>query len=288
MKLARIKSDRTKDWGEPLVSLLTHLKGYRGRDRKSPLCCTAAVSDPPGTGTELSAHGIVVRFDGLTAISDASLTVRPKEILGVIGPNGAGKTTLVNCLTGYQKPTSGDVTLAGASTSDWSPEQFRKRGVARTFQAGRLFRELTVFENVEVAALGLGLSRKQARKSATEILQWVGLARDARRTAGALPYTDERRLGIARALVSCPSFVLLDEPAAGMSDAECDDLNRHIRRIPADFGCGVLLIDHNMSVVMNVCDRIHVLDGGSTIAEGTPREICSNELVINAYLGNEA
>jgi branched-chain amino acid transport system ATP-binding protein len=246
---------------------------------------------PPGIAqaqaAELVAERIVVQFQGLMAISDVSLKVERHEIFGLIGPNGAGKTTLVNCLTGFQRPTTGRVLLAGADTTGWRPDKFRKQGIARTFQAGRLFRDMTVAENVEVTALGLGMSRRAAHEHAMAMLAWVGLADKADAVAGTLPYTDERRVGIARAMVLSPAFVLLDEPAAGMSDAECEDLMHTIVAIPKEFTCGVLLIEHNMGVIMGVCDRIHVLDGGRTIAQGLPAQIRSDANVISAYLGME-
>jgi len=246
---------------------------------------------PPGVAqpqaAELTAEGIVVRFQGLLAISDVSLKVERHEVFGLIGPNGAGKTTLVNCLTGFQRPTAGRVLLAGEDATGWPPDRFRKQGIARTFQAGRLFRDMTVVENVEVTGLGLGMSRRAAHRHAMAMLDWVGLADRADAAAGTLPYTDERRVGIARALVLSPAFVLLDEPAAGMSDAECDDLMHTIAAIPTEFTCGVLLIEHNMGVIMGVCHRIQVLDGGRTIAEGRPADIRRDAAVISAYLGRE-
>lgn len=250
----------------------------------------AAPLDAAGlmNAAELSVDNLEVRFGGLTAISGVSLTVERHEVFGLIGPNGAGKTTLVNCMTGFQVPTSGRVLLARVDVTGWQPERLRKVGIARSFQAGRLFRDMTVLDNVEVAAVGMGLSRRQAAAAAMDMLSWLGVAEKAHVIAGSLPYTDERRVGIARALVMSPAFVLLDEPAAGMSDSECDELMRLVAEIPKTFTCGVLLIEHNMRVIMGVSQRIHVLDGGRTIAEGTPKEIQRNETVIAAYLGNYA
>jgi branched-chain amino acid transport system ATP-binding protein len=233
----------------------------------------------------LTAANVTVRFEGLTAIGDVSLEMISGEILGLIGPNGAGKTTLVNVLSGFQVPGQGKVLLDGHDTAGWPAHRFRRRGIARTFQAGRLFRDMTVLENVEAAAVNLGLSRRQAGAHGRELLEWIGLGGKAEMTAGALPYTDERRLGIARALALAPAFALLDEPAAGMSELECDELMKLIGEIPKHLGCGILLIEHNMRVVMGACDRVHVLDGGRTIASGSPATVQSDPAVIAAYLG---
>ncbi|MEI5680777.1 ABC transporter ATP-binding protein [Mesorhizobium sp. CCNWLW179-1] len=235
----------------------------------------------------LIAEGVTVRFGGLRALSDINLTLRPSEIVGLIGPNGAGKTTLVNCLSGFQKPTSGSVIVNNASTASWTAADFRFNGVARTFQSGRLFTDLTVRENIEVPLVALGMSRAKARREATALLEQTGLAASADKDAATLPYTDERRVGIARALAMQPSYLLLDEPAAGMSDSECEELMAIVQSLPRQFGCGVLLIEHNMTVVMNVSDRIHVLDVGQTLAEGRAEEIRGNLAVIDAYLGSE-
>ncbi|HWL70083.1 MAG TPA: ABC transporter ATP-binding protein [Geminicoccus sp.] len=235
----------------------------------------------------LAAQNVSVRFGGLTAIGDVTLGLEREKILGLIGPNGAGKTTLVNCLTGFQRPTEGSILLGGQDTAGWSAERFRHQGVARTFQAGRLFKDLTVVENVEVTGTGMGLGRRQAHHLAMELLAWLGMADKADIVAGTLPYTDERRVGIARALFLGPAFLLLDEPAAGMADAECDELAQIVLDIPRTFTCGVLLIEHNMRMVMGTCDFIHVLDSGRTIAEGTPAEIQRNKKVLAAYLGGE-
>jgi branched-chain amino acid transport system ATP-binding protein len=235
---------------------------------------------------DLVADDVTVAFGGLIAIGNVSVRLTRREILGLIGPNGAGKTTLVNCFTGFQKPTSGEVRIGGAIASAWNPERCRKAGISRTFQAGRLFRDMTVLENVEVTLAGLGWKRRASHRLALEILDHFGIADKAQTIAGTLPYTDERRVGIARALVVPPAFILLDEPAAGMTNAECDELMLVISAIPDNFGCGVLIVEHNMRVVMGVCHRIHVLDSGRTIAEGTPTEIKTNRAVIDAYLGD--
>jgi branched-chain amino acid transport system ATP-binding protein len=237
---------------------------------------------------ELAVENLIVRFQGLAAISEVSLTVQRHEVFGLIGPNGAGKTTLVNCLTGFQQPTAGRILVGGEDATGWSAPAFREHGIARTFQAGRLFKDMSVIENVEVTAVGLGLSLRYARQHALAVLAWIGLGEKASWRAGTLPYTDQRRLGIARGLVLSPAFILLDEPAAGMSDAECEHLMELVASIPQTFTCGVLLIEHNMRVVMGISQRIHVLDGGRTIAEGTPAEIQSHQAVLSAYLGMEA
>ena len=236
----------------------------------------------------LIAQDLTVRFQGLAAISNVSVSVHSGEILGLIGPNGAGKTTLVNCLTGFQKPTEGKILFDGHDMAGVPADSFRRRGVARTFQAGRLFREMSVLENVEAAGVAQGLSRRVAQSEGRALLDWIGLGDKATWVAASLAYTDQRRLGIARALIHSVRYVLLDEPAAGMSDAEAEVLMELITAVPKEFGCGVLLIEHNMHMVMNICQRIHVLDGGKTLAEGTPDEIRRHEAVIGAYLGMEA
>jgi branched-chain amino acid transport system ATP-binding protein len=234
---------------------------------------------------ELTADNVTVHFGGLVALSDVTLTLPRSRILGLIGPNGAGKTTLVNCLTGFCSPSSGRILLGGRSIGGKSPQYHRSAGISRTFQGGRLFKEMTVHENVEVAGVALGLPRRVAARQALELIDWLGIGARAHAIAGNLPYTDERRVGIARALVSAPHFILLDEPAAGMSDTECDDLMKIISMMPKQFACGILLIEHNMRVVMGICDEISVLDGGRPIAHGTPEAVQKDPAVISAYLG---
>ena len=236
---------------------------------------------------QLAVEGLSVRFEGLAALSEVSLAVQRHEVFGLIGPNGAGKTTLVNCLTGFQRPSCGRVLLNGEDTAGWKPDYFRRAGVARTFQAGRLFKDMTVLDNIEVTAVSLGHTRRAAKAVAMNVLGWIDLADKAHLLASALAYTDQRRVSIARALVITPAFLLLDEPAAGMSDSECEHLMALIQSIPQTFGCGVLLIEHNMRVVMGISDRIHVLDGGRTIAEDTPDKIQRHQGVLAAYLGME-
>jgi branched-chain amino acid transport system ATP-binding protein len=236
----------------------------------------------------LRAEQIEVRFEGLVAIDQVSLSLEEGNILGLIGPNGAGKSTLVNALTGFQKRTHGVVRLDEVDIGGWTADKIARHGVARTFQAVRLFRGLTVIENLAAAAVGTGHKRRAAEAKAREILEWMDLADRADQLAGALPYGDQRRVAIGRALALAPRFLMLDEPAAGMSDAECDELVGLIARVPGHFGCGVLLIDHNMRVIMNACARIHVIDSGRTIAEGTPAEIQDHPDVVRAYLGTKS
>jgi branched-chain amino acid transport system ATP-binding protein len=233
----------------------------------------------------LETQAVSVRFDGLSALDSVSLTLAQKEILGLLGPNGAGKTTLANVMTGYQRTTHGKLLLNDEIVSGLKPEALARRGVARTFQSVRLFRRLTVFENVEAAALTCHSGRARARNAAWEALRYIGLEQVAHRRADALPYADERRVGVARALALEPRFLLLDEPAAGMTEPECAELSRLIQHLPEKFGCGVLLIEHNISVVMAVCRVLHVLNNGRTLAFGPTEQVRRDPEVIAAYLG---
>ena len=288
-----------------LTILIVRPRGIaKGREIPWPFASPAAMAAPtrldrapaapaivPAGGDmeeRLEAHDVSVNFEGLAAVDEVTVSMGRHEIFGLIGPNGAGKTTLVNVLTGFQKPTHGRVVLAGVDVTGMPPHRIGRRGLARTFQAVRLYPDMPVIENLEAAAVGTGLGRREAARRARAILEWMNFADKAYDHADTLPYGDERRVGIGRALAMAPHFVLLDEPAAGMSDSECDDLMALISRIPQDFGCGVLLIEHNMRVIMGVCDRIHVIDSGRTIGEGTPQEIQANPAVIRAYLGSRS
>jgi branched-chain amino acid transport system ATP-binding protein len=206
-------------------------------------------------------------------------------VVGLIGPNGAGKTTLVNLLTGFDFPSSGSIELEERDITSWPPHRRGRAGLARTFQHGRLFRGLSVRENVEVAALGVGVAGREARRRADELLGLLGLESRADAPAAVLPHGEERKLGVARALATGPRFVLMDEPAAGLHEAEIPDFAAVVRSVRDDHGAGVLLIDHNVGLIMEVCDRIQVLDRGRTLAEGTPAEIRENLDVTTAYLG---
>jgi branched-chain amino acid transport system ATP-binding protein len=245
----------------------------------------AATTEAPGT---LRASSVARSFAGVQALRGVSLELHRHEVLGLIGPNGAGKSTLVNVLTGFDLPTAGAVDLEGRDITRWSPHRRGRAGLARTFQHSRSFGGLTVRENVEVAALGVGAGPREARRRADELLELLGLAPRHRAPAAALAHGDERRLGVARALATEPSYVLMDEPAAGLPEAETADFAAAVRAVRDEHGAGVLLIDHNMALIMDVCDRIHVLDQGATIAEGTPAEIRANLDVTAAYLGESA
>jgi branched-chain amino acid transport system ATP-binding protein len=227
-------------------------------------------------------------FAGVDALRDVTLELQRGEIVGLIGPNGAGKTTLVNVMTGFDLPTVGSVDLEEREITRWPPHRRGRAGLARTFQHSHSFGNLSVRENVEVSALGAGVKPRDARRRATELLTLLGISGQEVARASTLAHGDERKLEVARALASAPRFVLMDEPAAGLSEAEIPELADVLRTVRDDRGAGVLLIDHNMALVMEVCDRIHVLDQGRTLAEGTPEDVRGNLDVTAAYLGESA
>ncbi len=232
-------------------------------------------------------HGIGINFDGVRAVDGVDLVLSKGEILGLIGPNGAGKTTMVNLMTGALPAAFGGVELEGVDVTGWPPDRIARMHVGRTFQNVRLFSTLTVLENVEVGAVGVGMRWKEARRKAWELLDWMDMADVAGTQADMLPYGQERRLGILRALATNPCFLLLDEPAAGLDETESDDLMEDIIQIRDQFSCGVMVIEHDMRLIMQLCDRIHVLDYGKTISMGTPEQVRADPVVITAYLGTE-
>jgi len=244
--------------------------------------------DDERPGATLRAAAVSRSFAGVVALREVSLELHRHEVVGLIGPNGAGKSTLVNVLSGFDLPDAGTVELEGREITSWSPHRRGRHGLARTFQHSHAFRSLSVRENVEVAALGVGASAAEARRRAGELLGLLGLAEHGSSPAGSLAHGNERRLGVARALATRPRFVLMDEPAAGLPESEVPGFEAVVRSVRDEHEAGVLLIDHNMALIMAVCDRIHVLDQGRTLADGTPAEIRENLDVASAYLGESA
>jgi len=250
----------------------------------------------------LELEKVTIKFGGLTAVAELDLKVGEGELIGLIGPNGAGKTTAFNLITGVYQPTSGDITFAGQPTGGVKPHTLSCRGISRTFQNIRLFASMSVFDNVRTAMQGNRAQRfrdalwrgatfreSEARveHEAMELLKIFNLDRFYEADGKSLPYGDQRRLEIVRALATQPKLLLLDEPAAGMNPTEKEQLMELIRFVQHKFKIAVLLVEHDMKVVMGICQRINVLDYGRKIAEGTPDEIRCNPKVIAAYLGTE-
>jgi branched-chain amino acid transport system ATP-binding protein len=259
---------------------------------------TAAQGDAEGEALRIDA--VTVRFGGLTALEDVSLMVSPGEVVGVIGPNGAGKTTLFNVICGFVRPDEGDVAWGQRSLRHVKPHQLAGLGIARTLQGVGLFAGLTALENVMagaerrrragLASALLGLPRsdrdeRALRAAALDALAALGVADVAARLPGTLPFPVQKRVALARALVSRPRLILLDEPAGGLGGDDMHELGQRIRALRGDMA--VLLVEHHMDLVMSVCDRFVVLDFGRHIAEGTPAEVRSDERVLDAYLGVE-
>jgi ABC-type branched-subunit amino acid transport system ATPase component len=236
----------------------------------------------------LVARDVSVRFGGLQVLEGVNLEAEQPRIVGLIGPNGAGKTTLINVLSGFIPPSSGAVLLDDREITRWPVARRARSGLTRTFQGIRLFSGLTVLENVEVACLGVGVKGVRARSQALEILDRVGLRAEANERGGSLPHGKRRLVGLARVLATRPRFVLLDEPAAGLDEAEVDQLLAALLSVRQDYGVAMLVVEHDMRLIMNVCEWIYVLDHGSMIAVGRPEELRENEAVLAAYLGTKS
>jgi branched-chain amino acid transport system ATP-binding protein len=241
-----------------------------------------------GGSETLECERLSVRFGGVLAVDSVDLRVSRGEIRGLIGPNGAGKTSLMNAIVGLVKPTAGKVFLEGADITGISPSRLARRGVARTFQDVRLFRGLTVRENLEAGAVGVGATRREARTRADLLLEEARLVEKSSWPAAALSYGEEQRLAIARAVAMSPRFLMLDEPAAGLNERETDELHETILGLRATRGYGILIVEHDMRLMMKLCDALHVLDNGRTLCVGAPEIVRTDERVLAAYLGRVA
>ena len=235
----------------------------------------------------LEAVDVSKRFGGVQALRNVSLRLREGDVIGLIGPNGSGKTTFLNCLSGVFPPSTGRIALDGRPIPRRG-HAVARRGVVRTFQNIRLFGWLTALQNVEVGALGAGRARRgRSHRHALQTLAKLGIERLADRYADTLSYGDQRRLEIARALAAQPRFLLLDEPAAGMNEGESTELGAAVQAIRKERGCGVLVVEHDLRLIMRICDHVVVLNEGEVIASGSPAEVRTDPAVVAAYIGTD-
>jgi branched-chain amino acid transport system ATP-binding protein len=225
-------------------------------------------------------------FEGVKALNGVTFDLRRDQVTGLIGPNGAGKTTLVNVMSGVDFPDSGQIELNGEDITSWTAEKRAKAGLARTFQHGHLFDRLSARENVALGALAQGGRAAKADERADELLAMFELSHYADREARSLPHGEASKLGVARALAADPSFLLMDEPAAGLSEPEVPAFVETVRSICRDHRVGVLIIDHNIELIMELCDRVVVLDNGAVLTRGLPHEVRADPAVAAAYLGS--
>jgi branched-chain amino acid transport system ATP-binding protein len=234
---------------------------------------------------ELHASDVKVHFAGVKAVDGVTLDLRRREILGLIGPNGAGKTTFINAVSGFERLTAGRVVVKGRDATKWPPHRLARLGIARTFQNVRLFGRLTVAENVEGGVLGMRLRRAERRERVAQALETLNLGSIAGTRASSLPSGTAKLVAFARAIASRPTFLLLDEPAAGLNEEESDELVETIFVTRDTLECGILVVEHDMRVIMRSCDRVQVLNYGQTLTTGTPSEVRTDRAVREAYLG---
>ena len=225
-------------------------------------------------------------FGALQVLDNVSLAIKPGEIVGLLGPNGAGKSTFINILAGYERQDGGTVTIDGVPLDGRKPSDRAKLGIARTFQSGRLFGNLTVAENVALGALGLGNSRKVAEDRADEVLEILGIDKLSRCPAGSISHGNARLVGLARAVAAHPKYLIMDEPAAGLNEDEAPRLLHALEQVRKNIGCGMLLVEHNVKLVTEACDRVIVLATGILIFDGVPADALTNPEVKTAYLGS--